>query len=186
MSKVRFGLSNVHIAILNNGVYGTPVKVPGAVNLTADPQGDQNVFYADNVAYYTTSSNAGYTGDLEMALIPDVLLASLLGWEIDSHGMIVEVAEGVPKSFALLYEVSTDEKARRNVFYNCTLARPSTKSATGEQSTTVSPETYSLTMISTEKSGKNIVKAAIEPTTANQTVYDAWYTSVTLPDFVEA
>ena len=49
MGKVKFGLSNVHIAKLNRGedgeiTYGTPFKVPGAVNLSLDAEGDNEPF----------------------------------------------------------------------------------------------------------------------------------------------
>lgn len=185
--KVRFGLSRVHIAPMGeSGVYEVPTHVPGVVNLTTDPQGDQTVFYADNIAYYTTSSNAGYTGDLEMALIPDELLAKLLGWEIDKNGMLVEISDGIPLPFALLYEVNTDKKARRNVFYNCTLARPGSDNKTGEQSIEVSTESNSITMIPVQKEDKNIIKASIELSDTNKDVYDSFYEEVLLPTWAAA
>ena len=36
-----------------------------------EPQGDSSPFYADNIVYFTSISNTGYEGDLEMALFPD-------------------------------------------------------------------------------------------------------------------
>lgn len=47
--------------------------------MSIDAEGDQEVFYADNVAYYTANSNAGYSGELEMASIPNDVLAWMLG-----------------------------------------------------------------------------------------------------------
>lgn len=186
MAKVRFGLSNVHIAPYDaaTDTFEEPVKVPGAVNLTADPQGDQTVFYADNGAYFTISTNAGYEGDLEMAFIPDELLAQLLGWIIDTNGALVEITDAIAKPFALLYEVQTDEKARRNVYYNCTLARPGTESGTTEDTTEVTTETYSIKMISYEYLAENlkITKLSIEPSESNKTVYDSFYNAVVLPN----
>ena len=66
-NKVKFGLSNVHIAKITeaDGVitYGTPFAMPGAISLTADPAGDTTPFYADNIKYYIATSNQGYEGD---------------------------------------------------------------------------------------------------------------------------
>ena len=63
-NKVKFGLSNVHIAKITeeDGVinYGTPFAMPGAKSLTADPEGEQTPFYVDNIKYYIATSNQGY------------------------------------------------------------------------------------------------------------------------------
>mgnify|MGYP003295252270 CR=1 FL=1 len=59
-NKVKFGLSNVHIAKITEtaGVitYGTPFAMPGAVSLTADPEGETTPFYADNIKYSSNGS----------------------------------------------------------------------------------------------------------------------------------
>ena len=64
-NKVKFGLSNVHIAKITEeaGVitYGTPFAMPGAKSLTADPEGETTPFYADNIKYYIATSNQGYS-----------------------------------------------------------------------------------------------------------------------------
>lgn len=58
-NKVKFGLKNVHYAMLTEEgeevTYGTPVRIPGAVNLSMDAQGDTSTFYADDMAYYVTA-----------------------------------------------------------------------------------------------------------------------------------
>ena len=45
-NKVKYGLKNVHYAIFNSSTntYGTPVAVPGAVNLSLSPEGESNTF----------------------------------------------------------------------------------------------------------------------------------------------
>ena len=74
-NKVKFGLKNVHYALLTDGdgtiTYETPVPIPGAVSMSLAPQGETNTFYADNIAYYVSTANTGYQGDLEIAVIPD-------------------------------------------------------------------------------------------------------------------
>ena len=66
-NKVRFGLSDVAIAPLTGpGTYGDITKIPGAVSLSTSPEGGTEKFFADNGAYYTCVTNAGYTGDLRL------------------------------------------------------------------------------------------------------------------------
>ena len=81
-NKVQFNIKNVHYAILTETVtdgqttysWGTPVHVPGAVNITLEAQSELSPFYADGIVYYQTVSQNGYEGDLEMAKFPDQML----------------------------------------------------------------------------------------------------------------
>jgi len=82
--------------------WGTPVAIPGAVKFSPKTEGKAVKFYADNMLYYSSTTNDGYTADLEAALVPDSILAELLGWLIDDNGMLVEISDGVPKRFALM------------------------------------------------------------------------------------
>lgn len=183
-NKVRFGLSNVAIALMkDDNTYETPVKIPGAVSLSVSPEGDSDVFYADNTAYYTVATNAGYTGDLEGAIFPDDIKAKILGWEIDNNNALVEVTDAVAKPFALLFEVNGDQKKRRSVFYSCTASRPEEENSTTEDSTSVTTETLSLTMVSRDFSDKKVTKLSIEPNDTNKEAYDGFYTKVLEPDF---
>lgn len=182
-NKVLFGLSEVAVAFKSADGYEKPVTIPGAVNLSTDPEGDQTVFYADNIAYYTTNSNAGYTGDLEIADIPAEVQAKMLGWEIDANGALVEIADGVPTPFALLFSVSGDAAKRKAVLYNVTAARPSGEHSTSEDKTEVKTMTMPYTATPIEHGGKQIVKAAIEPSEKDKAAYDAWYTEVYMPTF---
>ena len=75
-NKVRFNLKNVYFSKLTVGesgtpTYATPEHIPGAVSISMSPEGDTTPFYADGIQYYTSVANNGYSGDLEMALIPD-------------------------------------------------------------------------------------------------------------------
>ena len=56
MNKVKFGLSNVYYAVKTTSPegevsYATPVRIPGAVNLSLDQEGEITPFYADNIVY---------------------------------------------------------------------------------------------------------------------------------------
>ena len=85
-NKVKFGLSKAYYAIFDEtaGTYGTPVALPGAVSLSLEQQGETSTFRADNIDYWTSVSNNGYEGDLELALIPDSFLTDVMGEATDA------------------------------------------------------------------------------------------------------
>lgn len=185
-NKVTFGLEKVHIAFLNTDgaapVWGQPRHIPGAVNFAPEPQGENSSFAADNnTAYWSADSNDGYNADLQMALVPDDVLAGMLGWEIDSNGMLVENADGKQKPFALMFEVKGDQKNRRSVYYNCVASRPGKEHATKAGAVEPSTDTLSLRIMPIEVNGKNIVKGTIELNDTNAAIYNAFFNAVTLP-----
>lgn len=184
-NKVLFGLNNVHFAFETDGGWEKPISIPGAVSLAANAEGNQNVFYADNVPYVTFNANSGYSGDLEMALIPDAVLAKALGWYIDANGALVEDAQAVARPFAMLYEVKGDQKGRRNVYYNCTISRPSSNASTTTDTTEPQTQTLSITMIpkslTVDGVQRDVTKASMEKTDANAAIYNAFYDSVYIP-----
>lgn len=179
-NKVKFGLSNVHIAKITeeNGAitYGTPFAMPGAVSLTADPEGDTTPFYADNIKYYIAVANNGYTGDLEIAMTPEEFLTQILGQEKDNNGALFESSDDINARFALMGEIEGDQKKRRFVYFDCTAARPSAEMNTVEESKEPQTDTISITMAA--RSTDNAIKAVIEPTEDNQAVYDTFFTKV--------
>ncbi len=183
-NKVKFGLEEVHIAFKNANGYENPQAIPGAVNLTMNPEGGETAFYADNRKYYSRFTNNGYSGTLEMALVPQDILAEMLGWEVD-EGMLVEVADGQPKEFALLGQVLGDERNRRFVYYSCIASRPADNAATTTDTATPSTETLNITIlpIDHDHNGKKkkIVKSVIERDDTNATIFDGWFSEVKLP-----
>ena len=134
VNKIKYGLKNVHVAKLTKGddgvfTYATPKPIPGAVSLSLDAEGEVNPFYADNIVYFRTVSNNGYTGDLEIALIPDWFREEILQEVKDSKGVLVETSNITDVVyFALLFQFEGDKKAIRHVLYNCTANRPTVES----------------------------------------------------------
>lgn len=179
-NKVKFGLSNVHIAKIteNDGVisYGTPFAMPGAVSLTADAEGETTPFYADNIKYYIATSNQGYTGDLEVAMLAREFLTEILGQVEDTNGALFESADDINARFALMGEIDGDAKKRRFVYYDCTATRPSAEMNTTEESKEPQTDTISITM--SPRSTDRAVKAVIELNGENQAVYDTFFTKV--------
>lgn len=183
-NKVTFGLDNVHIAFLVDGTtptWETPVKIPGAVRFAPEPQGEESTFYADNGPYFSYTSNNGYTAELEMANLPDDILAEMLGWEIDANGMLVETTDGTPKEFALLGQILGDKKNRRFVYYRCKASRPKAEHNTRGESVEPTTQTLNITILPIEINGKNVVRGVIELNDKNTTVYNNFFKSVTIP-----
>ena len=180
-NKVKFGLEQVHIAFKNADGYETPQAIPGAVNLAMNPEGGETAFYADNRKYYSRFTNNGYSGTLEMALVPQDILAEMLGWEIDDKGILVEVADGQPKAFALLGQVLGDERNRRFVYYNCLASRPADNAATTTDTATPTTETLNITILPIDHNRKKIVKSVIERDVTNADIFDDWFDEVKLP-----
>lgn len=181
-NKIKYGLKNVHAAIQTetDGVYtyATPVAIPGAVSLSLEAQGEASPFYADDCEYYVSAGNNGYSGDLEIALIPEWFRTDILQETKDSNGVLVETSDGKEAvKFALLFEFAGDVKAVRHVMYNCTVARPAVGSQTKEEN--IEPQTESLTITSKPRTD-GLVKSKTGDTTATAT-YEGWYTDVYVP-----
>ena len=188
-NKVKYGLSNVYYAkatidpTTGAATYDTPVAIPGAVNLSLDPQGELEPFYADNIKYYIVNNNSGYEGDLEIALIPDSFRVDIMGEIEDDNGIIVETTEGKSEPFALLFQFEGDDKGTRHVMYNCTASRPSVAGATKEDSTEVQTETLNLSCASVYNASldANVVKSRCLNDGSSAATYATWNTAVYQP-----
>lgn len=176
-NKVQFGLKNVHYAVWDSttSTYGDPVAIPGAVNLSLDAEGDMNKFYADDIAYFVTSTDNGYSGDLEVARIPDQMLQDIWGYTLDNTSKVItENSAAVAKTFALMYQISGDQNNSYFVLYSCTASRPGLGSQTKEETT--EPRTQTITITAVPKAdGKVFAKTTAETPSS---VTSAWFTSV--------
>jgi phi13 family phage major tail protein len=182
-NKVKFGLKNCHYAkatldaATGSGSFETPVPIPGAVNLSLDPEGDNDPFYADDMVYYTNYANNGYSGDLEVALIPESFRKDILKETEDVNGVMVEDSSVEMEHFALLFEFSGDKRKIRHCMYYCSAARPTIEGKTVEGSKQVQTEKLELT--ATPLPG-GFVKVKTGSNT-DETVYNNWYQSVYQP-----
>lgn len=187
-NKVRFGLKNVYYAKLtessdnSNNVFATPVAVPGAVSMTIDSNATDGTFYADNVSYYKTFANNGYTGTLEMARINDQMMKDIFGWSLDNSAKTLIESTGMkPNPFALIFQIEGDQNEELYVLYRVVpTSKPSLGSNTiGEQ---VEPVTQSFSFEAlplvtgpSYQSGKILNRTTDTTTTAVRT---AWFSSV--------
>lgn len=185
-NKVRFGLKNVYYAVLTessdntNNTYATPVAVPGAVTLTMDSNGTDGTFYADNVAYYKTFANNGYSGELEMARVNDAMLKDVWGMTVEG-GILTEKTGIQPKPFALLFQIEGDQKEELHVLYRVV---PTSKPSMGSQTVAeeVKPVTQSfsfdaLPLVTGPSYQAGLIQGKTIDTTSTAT-RTAWFTAV--------
>ena len=183
-NKVRFGLKNVYYAVLTEGstnTFATPVAVPGAVSMTLDSNVSDGTFYADNISYYKTFANNGYTGTLELARIPDAMLKDIFGMTVGTDKILYEAAGVNPKPFAMMFQIEGDQQEELNVLYRVVpTSKPSAGSQTVEE--TVEPVTQSfdfeaLPLVTGVTAQQGLIKGrtVTDTTTA---IRSAWFTQV--------
>lgn len=178
-NKVQFNLKNVHYAPMTNAgdapTWGAPKKVPGAVTLNLDPQGDVTPFYADGIVYYQSTANNGYSGDLEMARFPDEMLKDIWGMEeVETDFVLIENSNVEPKPFALLYQIDGDTDNQLYCLYNCTGTRPGIGSSTNTE--TKEPKTQTSTISAVPLENGNVL--ARTTSQSPEGVRTAWFTKV--------
>lgn len=185
-NKIKYNLKNVHAAKLTESVvdgavkytYAAPQAIPGAVSISLDAEGDSSPFYADGIVYFRSVANNGYSGELEIALIPEWFRTDILQETLDSNGVLVEKSDQAESvKFALLFEFAGDVRAIRHVMYNCTASRPSIESETKED--TIEPGTEKLSLTADPRED-GLVKSRTGDTTSAET-YQNWYKSVYTP-----
>lgn len=188
--KVRFGLRNSKYAVWDpsQSTYGELKNLPWAVSLSLSAEGgDGSDFYADDTICYTfAGTNGGYSGDLELANIPDSVRVDLLGEIADAtSGVQFETGAAEPAQFALITEMQTDEGPIGFVFYNCKATRPEISANTKNDNPDVDTETLNLRIASQEftynGSKQQFIQGHIQKTDQNTALYTAFFTNVVIP-----
>ena len=188
MGQVQFGLKSFHYALYDEDTktYGDWKSIPGAVTLTADPQGDQTKFYADDVVYYVVDTNSGEEGTIELAYLPDEAKIDLLGYFRDAtSGLLLEATDTVNKTVAIGYEVSGNEAQQRGVRYNVTFSRPSQSNSTKGETTNVDTVTLNYTAVGRDfligGATRNILKGHCDNSGETHAAYDSFWNAVPVP-----
>lgn len=169
----------MHVAVKQNeSTYDNPIKVPGAVSLSLEQQGELTPFYADGIKYYVASSNGGYEGELEMAMIPDEFREKILKEVKDTNGVLFENSNTESVEFALGFQIDGDTEPTLFWFYNCTATRPNIEAKTTSDSK--EPDTDKISL-SCAASADGTVRS--KTTTESYTdVKDKWFTKVYTKD----
>lgn len=192
-NKVKFGLSNVHYALVteteSEGVvtstYGDVKSWPGAISLSLDSTAEKSVTRADDSDYFITFGQGGYEGDLECALIPDEVRTAVLGYKTDDNGILVEDSASFSNVtyIAMMFEFKGDKKATKHCLYKVSLSRPSIASQTTGENGAIEPQTETITLTAVPRADADqLVHVQTTPTT-DADVLAAWYTAVPVPTF---
>lgn len=183
-NKIKYGLKNCYYAVAtiaadHSATYAEPVALPGAVSLELSPEGSMDPFYADDIQYYVSNANNGYSGNLELALIPEAFYTDVLGAVEDTAKVIYEDKDAQAVHFALLFQFEGDEKATRHVLYNCVASRPNVNGSTKEDS--ITPETETIALIAASIYNATLAKEIVKAKTGNETTeatYKGWFSAV--------
>lgn len=181
-NKIEYGLENAFWAkILEediNGVitYDTPKRLPGAVKLELEPQGDTINFQADNTDYYTGEVNNGYTGTLTIAKMTEEFETAILGEKRGSDGTLSEFSNAKTTPFALLFQFEGDQHAIRHVLYKCSVQRPKKGSETKKNDPNTTELNFTVSPRINDKKVKTKSSKDID-----QTVYEKWFEKVYEP-----
>ncbi len=186
-NKVRFGASNVRYALEDGqGGYGQWKRLAGTVQISFEPQGSQNTFYADNVGYFISNGSSSDTISVEIADLTDQAKIDLLGYKQDAtSGLLYEPVVSERKPFALGFQVEGDANHMRGVRYGGTLNRPSEAHNTTTDST--DPDTLTIEGTFVGKTftvgGEEIPILGAACTDAGEThdAYDKFWKAVPVP-----
>ena len=132
MGNAHLGFKNFHYCLRTAGA--VPVPMPGAVRLTRDPELTEIRVVPDVIgapSEYAVCSRDGIIRlGLEIVSLPVQFLVDVLGYTIDSNGVLAE--GGHPAvHFALLYETRTTEQGPvRHCYMDCICKKPKFDAAT--------------------------------------------------------
>lgn len=183
MGRIRYGLKNLYYAIATEGAggvltYATPVAITGAKSIALSAAGDSMDEYADDVVWYHSDANQGYTGTLEFedTADGDAFQAAVLGLTTDNADVVWESGKDQPKEFALLGQFSLTggtETGKRFALLRCVISRPELNGQTKESGITVQTNTVNLTVM--PRIADDLVKATCDSASA---AYATWFSAV--------
>ena len=185
MPKITFGLSNLYYSKITESeagaiTYATPVRLPGAKEMSLSASGELTQIYADDVVYVTVDAAAGYDGDVTVLDVPEAFCTDILGMKKDKNGVLVENEDDTMSPFALLGEFKTETTTRKRFcLYNCSAAKPDFGGTTKEDS--VEAQEFAIKLTASAASDTGAVKATCTNDTATATQFNAWFTQVYVP-----
>ena len=193
-NKVKFGLKNVHYAMVTETVasdgtvstsYGTVKALAGAVSLSMSSTASKSVFRADNEDYYVSYGEGGYEGDLEVARVNEDFLKDVLGYLEDDDKILVEASSAFKtvNYFALVFEFDGDQRETKHCLYKCSASRPDIASQTTGEGGTIEPQTETLTLTAVPRADADKYIHIQTQETTSTAVIEAWYTAVPTPTF---
>lgn len=177
-NKVTFGLENVHwskptVETGGSISYSKPEKLSGSIELQLDPQSTDIKLKADNIDYYVSASNDGYTGKVIMYNVPEEFLQYAVGEEKVGE-LIAERSNSQGKPITLLFQIEGDVHAVRHCLTQVVVKRPKVNSKTKDGSNFNNVE---LEFISSPRATDKVVKYKTSKNTSEET-YNNFFNEV--------
>ena len=145
-NTITFGLENVHWGKVTKSSTGTitytkPEKMAGAVDLELNPVSTEIKLKADNIDYYVSESNEGYTGKMTFYNVTESFSEYVNGLE-NKGDLTVEKSTSQSNPIALLFQMEGDKHATRFCLPQVVVKRPKfgTKTKNGADVNTVELE----------------------------------------------
>lgn len=195
-NKVKYGLKNVHYALVTETVatdgsgavtstYGSLKALAGAVSLSLSNTAEKSVFRADDSDYFVSYGQGGYEGDLEVARVNESFLKDVLGYQADDDNILVEDASAFKtvNYFALVFEFDGDQQATKHCLYKCSASRPNLASQTTGENGQIDPQTETITITAVPRADNDKYIHIQTQDTTSTAVVSAWYTAVPVPTF---
>lgn len=96
-SKIMYGLEDIHVAKITDGVYATPVHIEGAKSVEAGFAYESNAIYADNRNVFTVNGFAGGEGTLGILSLSTDEYQLLFGHKkVGTDGFVVKSTDVAP------------------------------------------------------------------------------------------
>ena len=180
-NKVEFGISNLHVGtytVADDGTVtmGTPYHQKGAVSFSPEQDSDNNVAYADDIAYWSEYTEGPFEGDLEVMLYDDEFKTQFLGYVTTNKGGLGQVKNATKPNVYIAFEVKGDKEKRRCIFYNCSLGAIKREYNTIEENKEPVTETLGVTCTGDDAFG--LTKETLKP---GDTGYATLFTEPTAP-----
>ena len=184
-NRVEFGISQLHVGtyeVDDQGVVtlGTPYHQPGAVSFSPEESAENNVFYADNIAYWSGYSGGTFEGDLEVAKFFDDFKTQFLGYKTLTNGGLANVKNVIKPNVYVAFQIEGDAESRRIILYNCSLGVINREFNTIEENKEPVTETLGVTCTGDNASG--VTLAAFRPEDAG---YATLFTAPTAPEIAD-
>lgn len=181
-NKVEFGISQLHVGtyeVADDGTVtmGSPYHQKGAVSFGPEEQSEQNIFYADNIPFWSGYSGGSFEGDLEVAKFSDDFKKKFLGYKGLANGGLAVVKGAAKPNVYIAFQVEGDAESRRAIFYNCSLGSVKREFNTIEESKEPATETLSITCTGDPETGVTV--GSFVPSDAE---YDVLFSNPSAPE----
>lgn len=180
-NKVMFGVSNLYFGLYTvdaggTVTLGTPMHVPGTVNISLEADSEENKFYADNVVYWSGYSDNGLSGEIENALFDETFKTTFMNYIALDDGGIAQIKGMQNKDVYMMFQAEGDQEARRMIMYNVALGQITREYATTEDS--IEPQTATLPFTVNGDNGTGITRVGYDPASAT---YATMFTTPPVP-----